>query len=245
MRADCNKRKAILTGGKIGLTCSGACYRQWDAAGRVFKTQNCQLCGQEHGVVYCPKMGADNKARMTELFGYVDEFSWWHNVNNIAKAREFINNLPSPQNAQRAINKAFTHGNARIGPVTRRIYFDLGGEYDLIDNQGFEELTRAINNGNLPNAQIISPQHLGFKDRGVPIDVACATGKTTSTVVWIQRWIAATVRVQTDAGRSITLTQVQMHRMRTQINKTTDLRQEDMCTVRIQNNPAARQRQTR
>ena len=149
---------------------------------------------------------------MTEAFGYADMFSWWHNVNNIARALAYIKQAeqPKPQNAQRKLTgrNDYAHGNALVGHIKRRVYFDLGGEYDLIDDTQFEEIQQAIQQGRMPGASMVTPEQLGFSSKGVPIDVACTTSAEGSSVTWIKRWMKATVRLTTDSGRTFTLHQL-------------------------------------
>ena len=205
--ATCDNKRQIRPDGKITLACSGACYNEWDNQGKPFPLRPCQLCGGRHGVLRCPQITEERKTEMVDKLGYEHAYSWWHYVNNIAKARNYIQSIAAPQRVQKLARSAedSTHGDARIGPLNRRVYFDLGGEYDLIDDKHYEMLREEIQAGNIRGAKLLKPQELGFSHRGVPIDLACATGSGESSVSWIKDWMQITVRITTDSGRRFIL----------------------------------------
>ena len=121
--------------------------------------------------------------------------------------KNYIAGITQPQLAQtpaRPVDEG-THGYAQIGPMCRRVYFDLGGVYDLMDDTHFDILKNEIQAGNVVGAKILTPREMGFSDKGVPVDLACATDDGSSSVTWIKRWISITVRVMTDTGRMFTL----------------------------------------
>ena len=101
----------------------------------------------------------------------------------------------------------YAHGKASIGPIQRPVYFDLGGEYDLIDDMHYDEIIKSIKNGDMRGAEIITPEELGHSSRGVPVDLACSTSASGSSIAWITRWVRVTVEVTTKAGRKFILTQ--------------------------------------
>ena len=80
----------------------------------------------------------------------------------------------------------YTHGVVDIGAVRRRMYFDLGGVYDLIDDECYEELRQGIQTGAIPHARILTLAEMGYTERGVPIDVAAANTGAAS-IVWVKR----------------------------------------------------------
>ena len=104
---------------------------------------------------------------MTNKFAYEHAYSWWHYVNNIAKAKNYINNITPPQRAQQPSGtlQDSTHGDADIGPMRRRVYFDLGGEYDLMDDHGYAKLREEILAGNVVGARILTPREIGFSHK--------------------------------------------------------------------------------
>ena len=73
-----------------------------------------------------------------------------------------------------------------------RAYFDLGGWWIWPHGRNYSRLTA---------------DDLGYGVRGVPVDVVCTAEGITSSLVWIIKWIRATVRLKTDTGRNIILTQ--------------------------------------
>ena len=99
----------------------------------------------------------------------------------------------------------YTHGVAYIGRVVRRMYFDLGGIFNLLDDACYDELVQAIVAGEL-EARLLTPEDLGYTSRGVPIDVAAATESGGSSIIRVKRWMRITLRVRTDTGRYLTLT---------------------------------------
>ena len=202
-----------MKGGKISLTCSNKCFKLWDAAGRNYPPRKCQACGQEddHTVLQCKHITEKVKARMKKEIGYTDDYAFWHNVNNIAKARRLIFNTVVPQYAitdERMPHDERTYGTATIGPIERDIYFDLGGVHDLMDLDAYDEIVELIDSGDMAKAKIINPIDMGYSKRGVPIDVAAATDEDGTSVLWIQKWIRLTANVRTHAGRRIELTQL-------------------------------------
>ena len=205
--ATCNKKPYIRRDGKITLACSQECYSEWEKQGKVWAPRPCQLCGGPHGVLRCPQLTEERKADMISKIQYQHVHSWWHYVNNIAKAKNYIDSVAPSQKALQPAGstQASTHGDAQIGPLCRRVYFDLGGEYDLIDDQHYELLKNEIQAGNVVGAKLLTPQELGFSCKGVPVDLACASENGASSVSWIKKWIRITVRVMTDTGRHFTI----------------------------------------
>ena len=106
-----------------------------------------------------------------------------------------------------AFEESHTHGIAQIGPVSRLVYFDLGGVFDLVDLGTYYTLLDLIARGKLPNAKALTPMDIGYPERGVPIDVAAAHDGQSS-VIYVQHWIRVTVVVRTHAGRELRLTQL-------------------------------------
>ena len=99
------------------------------------------------------------------------------------------------------------------------MYFDLGGEYDLMDDHSYESKVVDIRVGRITHAKVITPVNLGFTCKGVPIDVASVTGDGATSVVYIMRWIQTPIEITTKNGRNITLTQVSI----TFVRRTTNL----------------------
>ena len=199
-----------MGGGKISICCSNECYNKWNEAGRIFPDQPCILCGKDdHKILQCPLLTAEKKAAMKEHIDYEHTFQYWLNVNNIAKVKNFLGKGAQPQNMQEhtQLDESCTHGVAWIGPLHRRVYFDLGGTFDLIDDDDYVELARQIREGRIPHAQLISPMDIGYTRRGVPIDVAAGTGRDTASVIYVQRWVRITVDITTNSGRKLKLTQ--------------------------------------
>ena len=199
-----------MGGGKISICCSNECYNKWNEAGRIFPDQPCILCGKDdHKILQCPLLTAEKKAAMKEHIDYEHTFQYWLNVNNIAKVKNFLGKGAQPQNMQEhtQLDESCTHGVAWIGPLHRRVYFDLGGTFDLIDDDDYVELARQIREGRIPHAQLISPMDIGYTRRGVPIDVAAGTGRNTASVIYVQRWVRITVDITTNSGRKLKLTQ--------------------------------------
>ena len=92
------------------------------------------------------------------------------------------------------------HGTTHVRGVTRRVYFDLGGEYDLMDDREYDLLKEAV-------ASTVTPTEMGFGNRGVPIDVACSNASNGSSIVRVKNWLRMTIHVISDSGRKFTLTQ--------------------------------------
>ena len=212
--AECDKPRVVFGNGDISLHCSKEHKEAWEKAGKPYVHTPCQLCeSYEHKVLQCAHLTQEIIADMKKDIGYTDTFKFWHNVNNIAKARNYLaerkgERAVAPQNAQRAMNvKANTHGVATFGDHGRPIYFDLGGTYDLMDDYDYERIEQDIIQGKIPHAELLNPVQLGFTSRGVPVDVACSTDTGTTSIVWIKRWIRVTLQVTTHRGRNITLTQ--------------------------------------
>ena len=101
----------------------------------------------------------------------------------------------------------YAHGKANIGPIQRPVYFDLGGEYDLLDDLHYDEIIKCIEDGDVRGAEVITPEQLGHSARGVSVDLACSTSTSGSSIAWVKRWIRITVEVTTKAGRKFILTQ--------------------------------------
>ena len=120
-----------------------------------------------------------------------------------------------PQHAMRATalrpappKRTYSHGHAWLCGHKRRVYFDLGGVYDVMDDHGYASMAEAITTGRIRGASLVTPQELGHTSRGVPVDVACATGSGTTSIAYIRRWARFPVRIETDSGRSFQLMQL-------------------------------------
>ena len=106
-----------------------------------------------------------------------------------------------------ALDANYIHGEATIGPLRRPVYFDLGGVFDLIDDTDYDRMANMVQRGDIPGASLITPTDLRYTERGVPIDVACTVGGSSS-VYWVRRWMCITVKVDTKVGRQLTLTRL-------------------------------------
>ena len=115
---------------------------------------------------------------MKEQIGYEHTFQYYYNVNNVAKVKNYVAAGAAPQSMQAnaQLDERYTHGIATIGPITRPMYFDLGGIFDLMDDAEYEQIVQLILAGELPGARIPTPTDLGYTERGVPIDLASASG---------------------------------------------------------------------
>jgi len=211
----CNKncdKERIIRYGKIQLTCgNGECYKKWSNDGAPKTNEPCRLCGsKDHHVLRCPHLTEENIKKLSDKHeDYEHRYRWWNGIQNILQARKEIFGEVKPQHIQRC-NKttcSYAHGIAMRGSIERPAYFDLGGEYDLMDDIHYDEIKQAIESGEMDNAKIISPQELGYAKRGVPVDLACSTSNQNSSIVWIDRWIRATIKVTTTSGRKFVLTQ--------------------------------------
>ena len=168
------------------------------------------LCGsKKHNVLDCEHLTEKNVKTLEEKHEYDHGWTWWKDPKNILNARKAIFDDVKPQHSQVAGNASspkHAHGIANIGPLERPAYFDLGGEYDLMDDMGYDDLVSGIKDGTISNAKIISPVELGHTSRGVPVDLACSTDGGSS-IVWINRWIRITITVSTTSGRKFVLNQ--------------------------------------
>ena len=89
----------------------------------------------------------------------------------------------------------------------KRVYIDLGGEYDLMDDREYDLLKEAVVTGEIPGASAVSLNEMGFGDRRVPIDVACSNASDGSFIVRVKKCLRMTIHVTTDSGRRFALTQ--------------------------------------
>ena len=57
-------------------------------------------------------------------------------VNHISEARKTLFGNVETQHRQCKddYTRKYAHGDATLGPLTRSVYFDIGGEYDLVDD---------------------------------------------------------------------------------------------------------------
>ena len=134
--------------------CSGPCYKAWDDAGRPRPEHDiCQCCGDKHKVLFCNYITPEKKEQMIREIGYVHEWSWWHNVNNIAKARNLLFGQVQPQHMMHGRRTTdYAHADALVGMIIRRAYFDLGGQYDIMDEAAYDPLVKQIEQGLLPGS---------------------------------------------------------------------------------------------
>ena len=167
------------------MACSKLCFQKWIDGGKKFIQIPCLICNKEHNILQCPELTPARQTAMGKLFGYMHEFNYFHNINNLASVKNYLSENPQPtqppklQAAQRAANFNFTHGKGQVGPVIREIYFDLGGFYNLIDDSCWEVLKEMIATGKLKGARIVTPEEMGYSRKGVPVDVAATEGGTT------------------------------------------------------------------
>ena len=202
---NCNEIRGIKATGEISPCCSGKCFGDWDRDGRPAPEQICAICCEEgHSALKCKHITLQKKKEMIEKIGYNDTARWWFNVNNIAKAQRFLKVIPAKQLAMRESTEdgATGHGVAWIAGIMRRVYFDLGGEFNLLDRLALRQLCLELAKGHYAIKRI-TPEEMGYTSKGVPIDVACATGAEKASVVWVTEWYVVTITIITDEGRKL------------------------------------------
>ena len=165
-------------------------------------------------VSICPKLTPERRQELKDKLGLRNDSLWWASPGNRQKAKDYA---ASHQWANRAgtaapVNTSMStvaatpyHGVAEFVGITRPVYFDLGGVYNLADAEAYTHVCAAAA-VNTNAATLVSPTDLGFSERGVPIDMAGASG-TGSSLVWVQKWGRLTIHVCTRNGRRITLSQ--------------------------------------
>ena len=139
---------------------------------------------------------------------------WWSNMDNQAKAQQYAQ---AHQWATRSLDEdvvatetqtnkrnASHHGWAILAGTTRKVYFDLGGEFNLADGSLFDIVKDACNHGN-STIRLIAPAELGYPN-GVPIDMA-AGNTGTSSIVRVSKWAKLNIEISTLQGRRLHLTQ--------------------------------------
>ena len=207
----CDKKREFSLRGYAMPTCiSMECRQKWLDAGRPYsEPEPCRLCGSKnHKVLECEHLSQEKIDKLTESCEYENIFRWWSGAANIIKARKCIFGDAKPQHMQSSsATYKYAHGKANVGPIQRPVYFDLGGEYDLLDDLQYDEIIDAIRKGEAKGAEVITPEQLGHSARGVPVDLACSTSTNGSSIAWVKRWIRITVEVTTKAGRKFILTQ--------------------------------------
>ena len=192
-------------------TCgSHECRKAFRDKPEYTESEPCRLCGsKDHKVLNCEHLTEDAIAKLKAEHKYEHSFRFWKGAANILAARKTVFGKIKPQHMQNGSGMyKYAHGKASIGPIQRPVYFDLGGEYDLIDDMHYDEIIKCIKDGDMRGAEIITPEELGHSSRGVPVDLACSTSASGSSIAWITRWVRVTVEVTTKAGRKFILTQV-------------------------------------
>ena len=153
---------------------------------------------------------------MEQGIGYRHDLKWWARPENAKRAKEFrmvtrtTANQPKGNYAQTPSvddDRKHTHGDADVYGLERRVYFDLGGYYDLVDEEAYAYLADKINTGAATTARLVSAVDLGYSPQGVPLDVACSTDECASSVVFIKKWMRLSYTLITDQGRRFTLSQ--------------------------------------
>ena len=111
---------------------------------------------------------------------------YYKNTRNIAKVRIHVfkkkpSQLAVRPHADEDEQLDDTHGDALVGSIERRVYFDLGGHYNLIDDTAYDQICDAIDSGKLKHAHRLTPQDMGHTEIGVSMDLAAAstTGATS------------------------------------------------------------------
>ena len=207
----CDKKRAISARGYIMSTCGVRdCHQKWTDAGKPYETQTpCRLCGSKaHNTMACEHLTQDKIDKLTASNKYRHMHRWWSGAANVMAARKLIFGDIKPQYMQSGSGVyKYAHGKANIGPIQRPVYFDLGGEYDLLDDLHYDEIIKCIEDGDVRGAEVITPEQLGHSARGVPVDLACSTSTSGSSIAWVKRWIRIIVEVTTKAGRKFILTQ--------------------------------------
>ena len=184
----------------------------------------CFLCSGEHSVMACPKLSTEKRTMMEKHIGYRHELSWWYNPKSRQQAKNFniADYKPAPQYMQTAGNITSSntvdttltmtlpqtpptpagglHGFAWICNERRSVYFDLGGQHNLVDDAFYQQMCGRIHQGIDIQTKIILPHELGHSQRGVPVDLACSTTEGSS-IVWIQRWIRTTLLIHSNNGK--------------------------------------------
>ena len=105
-------------------------------------------------------------------------------------------------------NNPYAHGVATLLGMKVDAYFDLGGIRILLNDDNYQPILQAINEGRLKDTCVVTPSELGFGARGIPIDVACVgEGQGESSIVWIKKWMRTTISITTRTGMQHVLTQ--------------------------------------
>ena len=184
------------------------------------KARHCFFCGEKHIVSMCPKLNGERRKELAEKVNMTEDPLWWTVLANRRKAQDYAlahqwaarkaSGPPHNGSDHSAAARASSlmgpnhHGWAELVGECRSLYFDLGGEFNLVDEALFEQARR---NAQLSTSRttIISPTT--FEDpRGIPIDMA-ASSQANSSVIWVRKWALMDLVLHTRHGRCLHLAQ--------------------------------------
>ena len=219
-----NERYMDPTKGWRSPACSLPHLKEWrkTPAGQLSRKMAhkvCWYCEGQHSVLACPELTETKRREMERQIGYRHTEAWWINEGNRAKVEEFkttscnADDQPKQQTPSPAMMSAgcmqpknpYAHGVATVLGMRVDAYFDLGGIRILLNDDGYEGIVKAIQNGFLPGTEMVTLEEMGYGRKGVPVDLACSTNEGSS-VVWIKRWVRTTIEINTVAGRVHVLT---------------------------------------
>ena len=190
----------------------------------------CYMCGDPHPVSLCPKLNQERRKELAANIAFEDTVMWWLDTGNREKARQYAiahqwaartcdptgEALPAPPNVSASAGyipsnrrllpspRSAFHGIAHLLGTTRRIYFDLGGDYNLLDECLYQIATMLAREES-SGVRVVTATELGYAKRGVPIDMAggCSSG---SSLVWVTEWAKLALTIETNNGRCLHLT---------------------------------------
>ena len=151
-------------------------------------------------MLVCERLTDAVRKNLERDIGYRHTIAWWNARGNRQKVSEhsvrhqWMQRGMFPKGHDKPAGTY--HGAAQIALTCRYIYFDLGGEYNIMDINGYENILQDILSGKDNVTNIITPQELGFSKRGVPIDMAGGTSNQSS-IAWIKHWIRTNITVTT------------------------------------------------
>ena len=187
------------------------------AASGAGAARKCHLCEGQHTVQMCPKLNDARRKELADTVQMTNDPIWWSNADNrkkaqdYAKAHQWAMRTSTADALQREADRAKSnsadanhHGWAILVGSTRKVYFDLGGEFNLADDSLYDLVEDAHRHGNM-TIRLVTAAELGHPG-GVPIDMAAgATG--SSSIIRVQKWAVVNIEVSTLQGRRLHLTQ--------------------------------------
>ena len=161
----------------------------------------------------CPKLNDARRKELADNVQMTNDPIWWSNTDNQSKAQQYASAhqwaARAPTDHEETVaeiraskRNASHHGWAILAGTTRKVYFDLGGEFNLADDALFHLVKDAHNCGS-STVQLIKPATLGYPN-GVPIDMAAGSTGSIS-IVRVTKWAVLNIEVGTLQGRRLHL----------------------------------------